>query len=89
MLSKAGQSWEESLVSGEPLARSMELIPKPTIVIAGIVFDNGNSASLRELNCTHASRASFEDLLVRTVFRTIARADDLDSLTVVSPGGVT
>jgi hypothetical protein len=31
----------------------------------------------------------FEDLLVRTVFRAIARADDLDSLTVVSPGGVT
>ena len=49
------------------------------IVIEGIVFDNGNSASPRELNCSHPRRASFEDLRVRTLFRTIARAVDLEA----------
>ena len=89
MLSKAGQTGRKAESPGEPPCAFDATIPKPAIVIAGIVFDNGNSASPRELNCTHASRASLEDLLVRKLFRTIARADDLVSLTVVSPGGVT
>ena len=59
------------------------------ISIDGIACEDGSSAVVVESNRDHATRASFDSLLVKILFSTIVAAFVLVGTIVVNPAGVT